>query len=268
MRATLTALAMLIAAEPASAQGFGCPTDVNQQIYEMTEQVRDGAQTPVEIGEKATAIIRGCGGSRTIFAQFLELFTVAGLSVEPPDGTRFGAHVNAVRTIGRLQQLKSEALAPIPLTDAEGGRFEWTVIDERNAYWDLMFAISADFLVYGVHAEIYTPGKLEQFGCGLYPAEEASALARHGAGNVDGGELVARVSFLGRECDTPERETSGYAAQYFAGHHRARLSDGGYVGLTESDIRSGLQTFLAKHLDGALQSDLFSPDESTELFDF
>jgi len=268
VRTTFSALAILMLANPALAQGFGCPTDVNQQLYEMTEQARDGTLTPVEVGEKATEIIRGCGGSRTIFAQFLELFTVAGLSVEPPDGVRFGAHVNAIRTIGRLEQLKGQALTPIRLTDAEGNRFEWTTIEERNAYWDLMFAISSDFLVYGVHADIYTPGKLERFGCGLYPAEEASALATHGDRNVDGGELVARVAYLGRECDTPARETSGYVARYFAGHYRARLATDGYVGLTASDIRAGLQTFLAKHLDGAPESDLFTMEETTELLEF
>ena len=31
----------------------------------------------------------------------------------------------------------------------------WTVEDERNAYWDLMFAMSGDHLVFGVHAEIF-----------------------------------------------------------------------------------------------------------------
>lgn len=254
--------------QPAVAQDFGCPTNVNQQIHDMTAKARAGGATMAELAESATAIVRGCGRDRVILAQFFEMFTVAGLAIEPPDADRFSAHLNAFRTIDGINQAGGDDFEPLILEGPDGANVEWSVIDERNAYWDLIYAMASDFLVYGVHADIYTPGRTEQIGCGLYPAEEVSALAAYGQDNVDGGELLARVTFLGRSCDTPGRETSGYAAQYFAGHLRARRDNEDYVGLTESDIRWGLQTFLEMHLDGAPQSGLFGADEAKELLEF
>jgi len=261
-------LCAVAVAHPAAAQDFGCPTDVNQRIHDMTAKARAGDATMAELAETATAIVRGCGRDRVILAQFFEMFTVAGLAIEPPDADRFSAHLNAFRTIDGINKAGGDDFAPLRLSGPGGEEVEWSVIDERNAYWDLIYAMASDFLVYGVHADIYTPGRTEQIGCGLYPAEEVSALASYGQENVDGGELLARVAFLGRNCDTPDRETSGYAAQYFAGHMRARRGIEDYVGLTESDIRWGLQTFLEMHLDGAPESNLFSADEAQELLEF
>lgn len=269
LRTTIIALAFWLAALPGVAQqGFGCPTNVNQRIYELTEQASAREITPAEAAQAATDIAKGCARDRVMLGQFLEMFTRAGLAYEPPDPNRFGSHLNAFRTINGIERVGGGSFEPITLTAADGTEFEWSVIDERNAYWDLMFAMSSDFLVFGVHADIYTPGKTERIGCGLYPAEEASALARHAVGNVDGGELLPRVSFLGRECDTPERETSGYVAQYFAAHHEARADNPDYIGLTGSDIRSGLRYFLEKHLDGAAESDLFPAADVTEFMNF
>ena len=59
------------------------------------------------------------------------------------------------------------------LTGADGAPVDWSVFDERNAYWDLLFAMASDFLVYGVHAELYTPGRTEQVGCGLVPGRRS-----------------------------------------------------------------------------------------------
>jgi len=262
------AFLLLAPTAPAAAQDFGCPADLHQQLFELTAEARAGAITPADAGQEVTEVLRGCGRNRVVFAQLLELFTVAGLTFEPPDPMRFGSHANALRAIEGAKAMGVEVFAPIRLTAPDGAPVAWGMIDERNAYWDLMFAISADFLVFGVHADLYTPGRTEQVGCGLYPAEEASALSAHASGNVDGGELLARVSFLGRNCDTPERDTSGYAALYFAEHKRARDADPGYVGLTGGDIRSGLQTFLEKHLDGADESDLFTAAEVADLTNF
>jgi hypothetical protein len=241
---------------------------VNQQIFDMTQEARAGDVNLAELAENATAIVRGCGRDRVILAQFFEMFTVAGLAIEPPDSDRFSAQLNAFRTIDGINQAGGDDFEPLRLKNADGSEVEWGVIEERNAYWDLIYAMASDFLVYGVHADIYTPGRTEQIGCGLYPAEEASALASYGEENVDGGELLARIAFLGRNCDTPNRETSGYAAQYFAGHRKALTNNEEYVGLTTGDIRWGLQTFLEMHLNGAPESTLFSAEEAAELLEF
>ncbi len=267
-RAILLIFILLTPAQFATAQSFGCPVNVNQQIYEMTGKLRTRSMTPDSAGQAARDILRGCGNDRVILAQLFEMFTVGGLALEPPDPARFSAHLNAFRMIAGINRAGGDAFEPLTLTGPDGAQVSWGVIDERNAYWDLMFAMASDFLVHGVHAAIYTAGETERIGCGLYPAEEASALARYAEGNVDGGELLARVAFLGRDCDTEAHETSGYVAQYFAGHYRARAADPGYVGLTGGDIRWGLQTFLGKHLDGAAESDLFPAAEATELLNF
>lgn len=259
---------LLAPAAPAAAQDFGCPADLHQQLFEITAEARAGGITPADAGQAVTEVLRGCGRNRVVFAQLLELFTVAGLTREPPDTMRFGSHANALRAIEGAVGMGGAAFAPVTLAGPDGAPVEWGMIDERNAYWDLMFALSADFLVFGVHADRYMPGRTERIGCGLFPAEEASALSAHASGNVDGGELLARVAFLGRDCDTPEHDTSGYAALYFAEHMRARDADPGYVGLTRGDIRSGLQAFLVKHLDGAPESDLFTVDEVDDLINF
>jgi hypothetical protein len=268
MRRFLLALPLIVPALPGAAQDFGCSTNVHQQLFEITGKARAAEVTPADAGQAVTEVLQGCGRNRVVFAQLLELFTVAGLTREPPDAMRFGSHANALRAVDGAKGMGSKSFAPVTLVGPDGAAFEWGTIDERNAYWDLMFALSADFLVFGVHADLYTPGRIERIGCGLYPAEEASALAAHAADNVDGGELLARVSFLGRECDTPESDTSGYAALYFAKHLHARAADPDYVGLTEGDIRSGLHTFLAKHLDGAPESDLFTAAEVAEFTNF
>jgi len=268
LRRLLLAVFLLAPVSPGLAQDFGCPTDVNQQLYEITAKTRALEITPAEAGQAVSEILRGCGRNRVVFAQLLELFTVAGLTREPPDPIRFASHANALRAMEGAVGMGGGAFPAFRLSGPNGAAIEWSAIDERNAYWDLMFAMSADFLVFGVHADFYTPGKIEQIGCGLYPAEEAAALANHAVGNVDGGELLARVSFLGRACDTPERDTSGYAALYFAEHLRARDADPLYVGLTQGDIQAGLRTFLGQHLDGAPGSDIFTAAEAAELLNF
>lgn len=268
LRNLALALTLLFPALPGMAQAADCPADASQRIFDLSQKARDGALSPAEAAQVATEITRACGRERALLGQILEMFTITGLVREAPDPERFGAHLNAFRTINAINRAGGGGFDPIGLTGPDGGEILWSVIDERNAYWDLMFAMAADYLVFGVHADIYTPGKIEQIGCGLYPAEEASALATHAIDNVDGGELLARVSFLARACDTPEGDTSGYAALYFAEHKRARAADPGYLGLTQGDIRSGLRAFLEKHLDGAPGSDLFTAGEVTDLMNF
>lgn len=261
-------LACSLFAAPALAQDTGCPTDASQQLFDLTDKIRTGGVAPEAVAGKANEIVHGCGRERVLMGQIAAMFTALGLSLEPPHAARFGAHLNALRTWGGLAAAGGEGFEPIALTGPDGTPAEWTETDERDAYWDLMFAVSSDFLVGGVHADLYTPGALERFGCNLYPAEEASALARHGEGNVDGGELLARVSFLGSRCDTPEHETSGYAAAYFAAHYRARLDDPEYAGLTGGDIRAGLQKYLVQHLDGRAESPIFPAALVEELLAF
>jgi hypothetical protein len=268
LRRLALSLLLLAPALPGAAQENECPADASQRVFDLTGKARDGELTAAEAAQFAIEITRDCGQERALLGQILELFTVAGLALEAPDPERFGGHLNAFRTINVINRAGGGEFEPITLKGADGSEIVWSMIDERNAYWDLMFAMAGDFLVFGVHADIYTPGKIEQIGCGLYPAEEAAALASHAVGNVDGGELLARVSYLGRACDTPERDTSGYAALYFAEHQRARDADPLYVGLTQGDIHAGLRSFLGKHLDGAPASDIFTAGEAAELLNF
>lgn len=258
----------LLAAAPAVAQDPGCPIDANQQLYGLTGQARAGAVAPVSAADTAGGLVRACGSERVLMGQVMAMFTALGLSIEPPDPDRFTAHLHAFRTMTGIAASGGGGFEPVPLAGPNGEAVEWTVADERDAYWDLMFAMSSDFLVGGAHTDVYTPGIIERIGCGLYPAEEASALARHAIGNVDGGELMARISFLGSHCDTPGHETSGYAATYFEGHYRARRDDPDYAGLTGGDIRAGLQKYLKQHLDGQAESPLFRAETVEELLGF
>lgn len=256
-RIILPALAALVlVAAPARA---ACPADASSRLAALAEGAAAGRETLQTLSEAATGYVTACGEDRLVLSQILAMFAAAGLAIEPPDPDRFQAQLFAFRTINRIVRAGGAAFAADPATG-------WSVDDERNNVWDLMFAMSGDFLVYGAHADLYTPGKLEGIGCGLYPAEEASALARQGRGNLDGGELLARIVYLGRNCDKDDRETSGYAARYFAEHAAARTVDpDGYNGLTEADIRAGLASFLDRHLDGAGESWLFDADEVTRL---
>lgn len=256
-RFIIPALALLLAgAAPARA---ACPDGAATRLHTLAEGARAGTQTLGALSEAATALVADCGDDRVVLSLIFEMFAAAGLTIEPPEADRFQAQLFAFRSLNRIVRAGGGEFAPVmPIG--------WTVDDERNTYWDLMFAMSGDFLVYGVHAELYTPGKIEGIGCGLYPAEEASALAQQARGNLDGGELVARVSYLGRACDSDQRETSGWAARYFAEHATARADDPeGYAGLTEGDIRAGLTDFLARHLDGATQSWLFDEGDVLRL---
>lgn len=264
----LLALMLLILPTAAPAQDIGCPVDASQQLYDLTQRARAGDVAPVDLGQAANTMIEGCGPDRVLLGQIMAMFTAAGIALEPPADARFTAHLHAFRTNIRLTGMKAGRFDPVPLQDSDGTAITWTVADERDAYWDLMFAMSSDFLVGGIHDQIYTPGELEQIGCGLYPAEEASALARHGIGNVDGGEMLARVTFLATRCDGEGHEVAGYAAQYFANHYRARRDDPEYIGLTGGDIRAGLGRYLPLYLDGAADGPLFDAETVTELMEF
>ncbi|GKY88834.1 hypothetical protein [Sinisalibacter aestuarii] len=257
---------LLLALAPTMAEAqAACPADANAALSRFSARAASGEATLPELGDAATTYATGCADDRVVLSQILAMFTTAGLAIEPPAAERFQAHLFAFRTINRILRAGGDDFEPVAFTGPEGEPREWTVLDERNAYWDLVYTMASDFLVYGVHADIYTPGKTEEIGCGIYPAEEASALARLAVGNDDGGELVARVSYLGRACDGTGHEASGYAAQYFAEHAAARAGDAGYAGLTERDIRAGLTGFLDRHLDGAGESWLFDAATVAEL---
>ena len=249
--------AIVLLATPARAQDLGCPVDIYQQLHDQIVAARAGKLTVVDAGRISGDAVGQCRDDRVVRGQVVALLTAAGLNLEPPDQVRFRAHIQALRTARSISAKSVIAFDPVPLTDADGASIEWTNADERDAYWDLMFAMSGDFLVSGTHTDIYTPGSTERVGCGLYPAEEASALATHAVGNVDNGDLVARVYFLGANCDTPEHETSGAVAAYFEGHYHAKKDNPDYIGLTGGDIRGGLRRFLAQHLDGRDESPLF-----------
>ncbi len=264
----LLALIFLLLPVTALAQEADCPADANQRLYDLTERARNGDVTIMELGEAANATIKACGPDRVMVGQIMAMFAAAGIAIEPPANDRFTAQLQAFRTNTGLAAGHAGEFEPVPLTAADGAAITWTVTDERDAYWDLMFAMSSDFLVGGVHEQLFTPGELEQIGCGLYPAEEVSALARHGIGNVDGGEMLARVIFLATRCDDDSHEVAGYAAQYFANHYQARKDDDAYVGLTGGDIRAGLQRYLPLYLDGAPEGPLFDAATVTELLAF
>jgi hypothetical protein len=259
-------ISLVLALTPAiAAAQTACPDDVAAQLHGLTEAASVGKVSLGDLSEAATRFATACGEDRAVLGQILAMFTAAGIGIEPPDPERFQAHVFAYRTVNRIRRGGDDAIAPVAFTGPDGAALSWGPLDERNAYWDLMFAISSDYLIYGVHTDFYTPGKIEAIGCGLYPDEEAAALARQAEGNLDGGELVARVAYLGRACNGEEHETSGYAAQYFAEHARARAADPAYAGLTESDIRAGLSRFLESHLNGADESWLFDAGAVAEL---
>lgn len=254
-------LALLLAA-PAAAQTPDCPADAHARVEAAAEGVEAGAQAMDALYTLATRLVRGCPGDRPLYGHILAMFTRAGLAIDPPD--RFAAHQNAFKTVGVVLKAGGDDFADVSWGD---GRV-WSVFDERNAYFDLMLAMSTDYLVEGVHEQLYTPGTLERIGCGLYPAEEAAALALQAEGNADGGELVARVGFLGRSCDLGAGEVAGQVARYFAAHFHARARDPDYLGLTAGDIRGGLQRFLVDHLDGAGESVLFPAAEVEALLAF
>lgn len=256
MRLVLSLGFVLLLAAPARA---ACPDDAAARLHGLAQAARAGSPDLVAMSEAATSVLKACGDDRVLLSLSLEMFVAAGIAIAPPDPQRFQAQLFGFRTLNRIVRAGGGDFAPV-----EG--IGWSVDDERNATWDLMFAISGDYLVFGVHAEMFTPGRIEQIGCGLYPAEEASALARQARGNLDGGELLARVVYLARKCDTPDRDTSGYAALYFAEHAAARAADPeGYIGVIERDIRTGLTSFLDQHLDGAAESWLFDADEVSRL---
>ncbi len=260
MRKVLTLLALLLPAA-ARAESAPCPPDAHAQLYALTAQAE--TLSDEVLNSTATGILQGCGPDRVLLSQLLALFSAASVAAEPP--TRFAREGNGFRTVGFIYSTGTPHFDPVSFPGPDGAEVSWTEDDERNAYWDLMFAMSGDFLTAGVHSDIYTPGKAETFGCLLYPGEEASALAGHAQGNEDGGELMARVTFLGRSCDNEAHDASGYTALYFAGHADAREADPDYSGLTIGDIRSGLSGFLTQHLDGAAESALFSADDVARL---
>ncbi|MCB1336803.1 MAG: hypothetical protein KDK10_04870 [Maritimibacter sp.] len=259
-----TALLLIALATPVRAEAPACPADAHAQIEAATRGAEAGKTSVDELAPLATQLVRACRGERALLGHLLAMFTRAGLAAEPP--ARFAAHQNAYKTATAI--IKSGAR---PFDDlrygVDGAEATFSQLDERNAYWDLMFALASDFLVFGVGEPLYAPGTTETFGCGLYPAEEAAALAALGEGNADGGELVIRLGFLGRSCDEAG-ETAGQAARYFAAHLAARAADPEYLGLTEADIRSGLQRFLPAHLAGAAESPLFDADEVARLLAF
>lgn len=264
----LFALIFLLLPTAAWAQDPGCPVDSNQRLYDLTERARNGDVTIMELGKAANDTVKACGPDRIMLGQIMAMFAAAGIAIEPPANDRFTAQLQAFRTNTGLAAGNAGAFDPVPLTTADGTAITWTVTDERDAYWDLMFAMSSDYLVGGVHEQLFTPGELEQIGCGLYPAEEASALARHGIGNVDGGEMLARVIFLATKCDDDSHEIAAYAAQYFANHYQARKDDDAYVGLTGGDIRAGLQRYLPIYLGGEAEGPLFDAATVAELLAF
>ena len=259
------ASAFILLAAPVWAQSPDCPADRHGKV-EAAALAAEAGTTPLdEINTLATTLARGCPGDRVLYGHLLALFTRAGLALPPPD--RFAAHLNAIKTVGSVLKAGGDDFPDLAYA-LDGASATWTVLDERNAYFDLMLALSTDFLVHGAHAQLYTPGTAESFGCGLYPAEEAAALAVQGEDNADGGELVVRVGFLGRTCDLGAGEVAGQAARYFAAHYRARLADPDYLGLTAGDIRGGLQRFLPDYLAGEATGGLFSDDEIAELLAF
>ena len=258
--ASLTVL--LATAAAAAAQTPDCPADPHAEVEAAAQAVEAGEKSVEALNPLATALVRGCAGDRALYGHILAMFTRAGLASEPPD--RFAAHRNAFKTVGVVLKAGGDAFA-----DARYGEAQlWSVFDERNAYFDLMLAMSTDFLVFSIHRELYTPGTAEDIGCGLYPAEEAAALAAQADGNADGGELVVRIGYLGRQCDLGSGEVAGQVARYFAAHYRARNEDPDYLGLTAGDIRGGLQRFVPDHLNGAGESALFSAEEVAELLAF
>lgn len=256
------ALAVLLVAGAARAQAPDCPADPHAEVEAAARAVEAGGRTLDDVNAFATALVRGCPGDRALYGHILAMFTRAGLASEPPG--RFAAHGNALKTVGLVLKAGGDDFAEVTYGDG----FAWSVLDERNAYFDLMLAMSTDYLVYAVHDDLYAPGTTETIGCGLYPAEEAAALAAQGEDNADGGELVVRVGYLGRACETGSGEVAGQVARYFAAHYRARLADPAYLGLTAGDIRAGLQRFLPDHLGDSGASPLFSTAEVAELLAF
>lgn len=256
------ALLLVLLASPLRAQAPVCPPTAHAEVEAAAQAVETGTQHLDALNSLATALVRACPGDRALYGHILAMFTRAGIASDPP--ARFAAHQNAVKTIGAVLKAGGDAFAHV--TYGEGS--VWTVFDERNAYFDLMLALSTDYLVYAVHAQLYAPGTTERFGCGLYPAEEAAALAVQAEGNADGGELVVRVGYLGRECDLGAGEVAGQVARYFAAHYRARMDDPDYLGLTESDIRGGLQRFLPDHLESRATSTLFTDAQVAQLLAF
>lgn len=260
------ALLILLSAAPASAQTPACPANPHAEVEAAARAVEAATKTIDELNTLATTLVRACPNDRALYGHILAMFARAGLASDPPD--RFAALQNAIKTVGVVLKAGGDAFADVAYAPGDGAQAAWTVFDERNAYFDLMLALSTDYLVYAVHAQLYTPGTAERFGCGLYPAEEAAALAVQAEGNADGGELVVRVGYLGRNCDLGSGEVAGQAARYFAAHYRAREDDPDYLGLTASDIRGGLERFLPDHLAGSGTSALFTDEEVAELMDF
>lgn len=260
------AFLVLLSAPAAEAQGADCPANPHGEVEAAALAVEAAAGSVPDLAPVATRLVRGCPGNRALYGHILAMFTRAGLASEPPD--RFAALSHATKTVGLVLKAGGDDFAEVTYTLDEGATASWTVFDERNAYFDLMLGLSTDFLVYAVHGELYTPGTAERFGCGLYPAEEAAALALQGEDNADGGELVVRVGFLGRNCDHGTGEVAGQAARYFAAHSRARATDPDYLGLTKSDIRGGLQRFLPDHLAGSGAGGLFTDAEVDALLAF
>jgi|GEM_PF-3438224 len=264
--ALLAVLFAVPASVPASAQAPACPADAHAQV-EAAARAAEAATTAMDaLNTRATSLVRACPDDRALYGHLLAMFTRAGLAAEPPG--RFATHQNAVKTVGMVLKAGGDAFADVAYAFGDEEQMAWTVLDERNAYFDLMLALSTDFLVYAAHPQLFTPGTAESFGCGLYPAEEAAALAVQADGNADGGELVVRVGYLGRTCDHGSGEVAGQVARYFAAHHRARAEDPDYLGLTGSDIRGGLQRFLPDHLAGSGASTLFTDEEVAQLMAF
>ncbi len=260
------ALIALLFASAARAQAPACPAEPHAEVERATLAVEAGTRTAEDLNPIATALVRGCPGDRALYGHILAMFTRAGLASDPPD--RFSAHRNAFKTIDAVLKAGGDDFAEVTYALDDGQPAVWSVFDERNAYFDLMLALSTDFLVFAVHEQIYAPDTTERLGCGLYPAEEAAALAAQAEGNADGGELVVRVGFLGRACAAANGEVAGQVARYFAAHYRARAADPDYLGLTAGDIRGGLQRFLPDHLGPSAHSALFSADEVAELLAF
>ena len=260
--AWIAVLLAVLVPRVANAQTPDCPTDPHADVEAAAEAVETGTKTVEALNPLATALVRGCAGDRALYGHILAMFARAGLASDPPD--RFMAHRNAFKTVGVVLKAGGDAFEDVTFGDGS----TWSVFDERDAYFDLMLAMSTDYLVFSVHDELYTPGTTETVGCGLYPAEEAAALAAQANGNADGGELVVRAGYLGRQCDVGGGEVAGQVARYFAAHYRARAADPEYLGLTQRDIRAGLQRFLPEHLQGAGSSVLFSAEEVAELLAF
>lgn len=243
----------------AEAQANACPPEVHQQLLDSAAKASNGELTPQQVVDAGSKALNTCGPDRLALSELMNLFTRAAWATEVPSDERDALFFNALRTAYEI----ARSSAPMRPRGAEVTEDDWTMRDERNAYYDLMRGLAWDHFQHGRNAMLYRADQQEQFRCGLYPDIEAEAYS-YAPYDDEQGELRDRLAYLAANCDYTDHLVSGYTAQYWEAH--SYLVDGASdYAISADEISRNLTAYLDQHLAGRTETSLFDAGAVTML---